>query len=250
MSICRLIRIGFDSSVCTLRMNQVYMDKFDLGVWTKGKVQWERLKLRFIYFRKHVILCSIVLQKNLHRYEFCVCCGGITPYQVDTPVWMREYYIEGCGQLCRYCYFEISTSMKGGLDVCKQTDAIFADNDLGNWPLSAGSKELKATGREQIPGCVGVIVVMNLLFLAQILSEDIPKAVAASNWMIWPGNISEAWLYLADRTSTRPEGKGVYASGSANAIAGPLHIKQQIPWWREWKVAVRSAPKNIMQPAQ
>lgn len=24
--------------------------------------------------------------KNLHRYEFCVCCGGITPYQVDTPV--------------------------------------------------------------------------------------------------------------------------------------------------------------------
>jgi hypothetical protein len=70
--------------------------------------------------------------KNLNRYEFCVCCGGITPYQVDTPVWMRKYYIEGCGQLCRYCYFEISTSMKGGLDVCKQTDVIFADNDLGN----------------------------------------------------------------------------------------------------------------------
>lgn len=70
--------------------------------------------------------------KNLHQYEFCVCCGGITPYQVDTPVWMRKYCIEGCGQLCRYCYFEISTSMKGGLDVCKQTDVIFADNDLGN----------------------------------------------------------------------------------------------------------------------
>lgn len=33
----------------------------------------------------------------------------------------------------------------------------------------------------QIPGCAGAIVVMNLLFLAQILSEDIPKAVAASN---------------------------------------------------------------------
>lgn len=70
--------------------------------------------------------------KNLHRYEFCVCCGGITPYQVDTPVWMRKYYTEGCGQLCRYCYFEISTSMKGGLDICKQTNVIFADNDLEN----------------------------------------------------------------------------------------------------------------------
>lgn len=46
---------------------------------------------------------------------------------------------------------------------------------------TAGSKELKVTGREQIPGCAGAIVVMNLLFLAQILSEDIPKAVAASN---------------------------------------------------------------------
>lgn len=22
--------------------------------------------------------------KNLHQYEFCVCCGGITSYQVDT----------------------------------------------------------------------------------------------------------------------------------------------------------------------
>ena len=53
-------------------------------------------------------------------------------YQVDTPVWMRKYYIEGCGQLCRCCYFEISTTMKGGLDICKQTDVIFADNDLGN----------------------------------------------------------------------------------------------------------------------
>ena len=57
--------------------------------------------------------------KNLHQYEFCVCCGGITSYQ-------------GCGQLCRCCYFEISTSMKGGLDICKQTDVIFADNDLEN----------------------------------------------------------------------------------------------------------------------
>lgn len=92
----------------------------------------KKLKLRFIYFRKHVILCPIVLQKNLHQYEFCVCCGGITSYQVDTPVWMRKYYIEGCGQLCRCCYFEISTSMKGGLDICKQTDVIFADNDLEN----------------------------------------------------------------------------------------------------------------------
>ncbi len=51
--------------------------------------------------------------KNLHQYEFCVCCGGITSYQVDTPVWMRKYYIEGCGQLCRCCYFETKNVIKG-----------------------------------------------------------------------------------------------------------------------------------------
>ena len=33
--------------------------------------------------------------KNLNRYEFCVCCGGITPYQVDTPVWMRKTTLRG-----------------------------------------------------------------------------------------------------------------------------------------------------------
>lgn len=37
MSICRLIRIEFDSSVCTLRMNQVYMVKFHLGVWQEER---------------------------------------------------------------------------------------------------------------------------------------------------------------------------------------------------------------------
>ena len=35
--------------------------------------------------------------------------------------------------------------------------------------------------------------------------------------------------HIGSLTGTRPEGKGVYASGSVNAIAGPLHIKQQIP---------------------
>lgn len=37
MSICRLIRIEFDSSVCTLRMNQVYMVKFHFGVWQEER---------------------------------------------------------------------------------------------------------------------------------------------------------------------------------------------------------------------
>lgn len=41
-----------------------------------------------------------------------------------------------------------------------------------------GTQSNRARADSWLPGA---IVVMNLLFLAQILSEDIPKAVAASN---------------------------------------------------------------------
>lgn len=70
--------------------------------------------------------------KGLSWYEFCVCCGSITPYCVDTPVRQRKYYIEGCGQLCGYCYFDIYSRRKGCFDNCRQTNGIFVENDLEN----------------------------------------------------------------------------------------------------------------------
>ena len=39
--------------------------------------------------------------------ERCVICGKPTEYCKDTPIDKRERYIEGAGQLCRECYFEI-----------------------------------------------------------------------------------------------------------------------------------------------
>jgi len=35
--------------------------------------------------------------------EKCVCCGKDTPYSKSTPIDLRDYYIEGAGQLCRDC---------------------------------------------------------------------------------------------------------------------------------------------------
>ena len=39
--------------------------------------------------------------------ERCVICGKPTEYRKDTPIDKRECYVEGAGQLCRKCYFEI-----------------------------------------------------------------------------------------------------------------------------------------------
>ena len=39
--------------------------------------------------------------------ESCVICGKSTEYRIDTPIDKRECYVEGAGQLCRKCYFEI-----------------------------------------------------------------------------------------------------------------------------------------------
>ena len=48
------------------------------------------------------------MDKKDKRYDCCVICGKPTEYREDTPIDKREQrYIEGAGQLCRKCYFEI-----------------------------------------------------------------------------------------------------------------------------------------------
>lgn len=37
----------------------------------------------------------------------CVGCYAETPYTKETPIEEREFYVEGCGQLCENCYQEI-----------------------------------------------------------------------------------------------------------------------------------------------
>lgn len=39
--------------------------------------------------------------------EKCVICGADTPYRFSEPISQREFYVEGSGQICRYCHFEI-----------------------------------------------------------------------------------------------------------------------------------------------
>jgi len=36
--------------------------------------------------------------------EECVLCGKTTEYDRETHIDYRNYYVEGCGQLCKECY--------------------------------------------------------------------------------------------------------------------------------------------------
>lgn len=39
--------------------------------------------------------------------EKCTRCGKPTPYHPNTPITLRRYYIEGSGQLCEKCFYEL-----------------------------------------------------------------------------------------------------------------------------------------------
>jgi hypothetical protein len=39
--------------------------------------------------------------------ELCIRCGKETPYDTNTPITLRRYYIEGSGQVCLLCYQEL-----------------------------------------------------------------------------------------------------------------------------------------------
>ncbi len=39
--------------------------------------------------------------------EKCVMCEGKTEYMDSVPINERNYYIEGAGQLCKKCYYNL-----------------------------------------------------------------------------------------------------------------------------------------------
>ena len=39
--------------------------------------------------------------------EKCVCCGGDTGVPASMPIELRNFFVEGCGQLCEGCYLLI-----------------------------------------------------------------------------------------------------------------------------------------------
>lgn len=42
----------------------------------------------------------------------CVLCGQETEYDFKTPIEQRKFYVEGAGQLCPKCFYELHTEKK------------------------------------------------------------------------------------------------------------------------------------------
>jgi hypothetical protein len=49
--------------------------------------------------------------------EKCISCESETPYDFDTHIDYRSYYVEGLGQLCRTCFYEDSRSQTTIIEV-------------------------------------------------------------------------------------------------------------------------------------
>lgn len=45
-----------------------------------------------------------------NKKDVCVLCGKETPYDRKTHIDLRTYYVEGCGQLCRECWYKTDGS--------------------------------------------------------------------------------------------------------------------------------------------
>lgn len=50
---------------------------------------------------------NIERESSLRQRECCVLCHEDTGYTADVPIEKRQYYYEGCGQLCLNCYRKI-----------------------------------------------------------------------------------------------------------------------------------------------
>ena len=52
--------------------------------------------------------------------ELCIRCGKPTLYDINTPIMRRRYFVEGYGQLCEKCFYElypVPGSLQSDLDV-------------------------------------------------------------------------------------------------------------------------------------
>lgn len=68
--------------------------------------------------------------------EQCIRCGKETEYDINTPITVRRYFVEGAGQLCEAC-FHILYPVPGTLENrnCSDTDPK-SGNDTENIPNS------------------------------------------------------------------------------------------------------------------
>lgn len=51
-------------------------------------------------------------KKLEEKFDLCIICNKKTDYLSSTPISLREFYIEGAGQLCKKCYKKVYKGYK------------------------------------------------------------------------------------------------------------------------------------------
>lgn len=57
------------------------------------------------------------MQKQHSEYESCILCHRQLSVLKKQPIAFRDYYMEGCGQLCYACYRMLFLDADGGSGV-------------------------------------------------------------------------------------------------------------------------------------
>ena len=57
--------------------------------------------------------------------ELCIHCNKPTPYHPNTRITLRRYYVEGSGQLCEKCFYELY-SVPGSLQSNSDDEKVYS----------------------------------------------------------------------------------------------------------------------------
>jgi hypothetical protein len=79
------------------------------------------------------------------KKELCIRCGKPTIYHPNTPITLRRYYVEGSGQLCEQCFYElypVPGSLQSNMDVDSITTGKDSNTDYSKIPIDPRSVQL------------------------------------------------------------------------------------------------------------
>jgi len=64
--------------------------------------------------------------------ELCIRCNKPTPYHPNTPITLRRYYVEGSGQLCEKCFYElypVPGALESKMNACNTPEEKCLEHD-------------------------------------------------------------------------------------------------------------------------
>ena len=75
--------------------------------WAKAFIKEQRPSWSKRTIEKEYAWFSLMWGLRVRQVEYCALCGQPTSYERGDNISVREYYVEGAGQLCKNCYEQV-----------------------------------------------------------------------------------------------------------------------------------------------